>query len=218
MVEAPALSAKDLGADGMLGVDALRDTAPGHGLQGAAAIQKFHQPGRTGRRNLHHRRAREESQLWPADPGQFRRCHSVPLLVVLDSGFRSLDRQSGPPEAAHRAATPASPRKGRTHVVTATGHHLTHWNSTKSARAEVGGNHHPQHVPWPSLELHTATGSSLTRRQPGPVTGHGRTRACARRSAPSACAGAGDVHNKQILMLQSPTRRNGRCFADQKAL
>ena len=80
-IRAPALAAKDLGADGMLGVDALRDPAPGHGLQGPEVLE-----ARTG---AGPKTPPTSTPSWCAakaapgqlSPGRDSKVHGVPVLV-----------------------------------------------------------------------------------------------------------------------------------------
>jgi hypothetical protein len=132
-IEAPALSAKDLGADGMLGVDALRDL---HLVMDFKALRLSSSPSRAEPVDEHTIVVRGKSRY-----GQLilanSKIHGVPVLVVLDSGS---DLSIGNPALLKLLTgrnTSIAPQR-TTHVVTATGHHLT-LELDEIGEAEVGG-------------------------------------------------------------------------------
>ena len=154
-VEAPALEAKDLGADGMLGVDALRDL---HLVMDFKALRLSSSQSRAEPIDEHTIVVRGKSRY-----GQLilanSKVHGVPVLVVLDSGS---ELSIGNPALLKllTGREPASAPQRTTRIVTATGRHLT-LELDEIAEAEVGGVT-IRNMPLAFAQLHTFDRFGLT--------------------------------------------------------
>jgi predicted aspartyl protease len=162
-VEAPALAAKNLGADGMLGVDALRDL---HLVMDFRALRLSSSQSRAEPLDEHTIVVRGKSRY-----GQLilanSKVHGVPVLVVLDSGS---DLSIGNPALLKllTGRQPAAVPQRTTRIVTATGRHLT-LELDQIAEAEVGGVT-IRNMPLAFAQLHTFDRFGLTR-QPALLLG-----------------------------------------------
>ena len=154
-VEAPALMARNLGADGMLGVDALRDL---HLVMDFKALRLSSSRSRAEPIDEHTIVVRGRSRY-----GQLilanSRIHGVPVLVVLDSGS---DLSIGNPALLKllTGRQPASAPQRTTRIVTATGRHMT-LELDDIAEAQVGGVT-IHNMPLAFAQLHTFDRFGLT--------------------------------------------------------
>jgi predicted aspartyl protease len=154
-IEAPALAAKDLGADGMLGVDALRDL---HLVMDFKALRLSSSQSRPEPIDEHTIVVRGKSRY-----GQLilanSKVHGVPVLVVLDSGSQL---SVGNPALLKllTGREPSSAPQRTTHIVTATGRHMT-LELDEIAEAEVGGVT-IRNMPLAFAQLHTFDRFGLT--------------------------------------------------------
>ena len=154
-IEAPALSAKNLGADGMLGVDALRDL---HLVMDFKALKLSSSQSRAepiDERTIVVRGKSRYGQLILANS----KIHGVPVLVVLDSGS---DLSIGNPALLKllTGREPATAPQRTTRIVTATGRHMT-LELDEIAEAEVGGVT-IHNMPLAFAQLHTFDRFGLT--------------------------------------------------------
>jgi predicted aspartyl protease len=154
-VEAPALAAKDLGADGMLGVDALRDL---HLVMDFKALRLSSSQSRSEPVDAHTIVVRGRSRY-----GQLilanSRVHGVPVLVVLDSGSQLSIGNPALLKLLTGHETALAPQR-TTHIVTATGRHMT-LELDDITEAEVGGVT-IRHMPLAFAQLHTFDRFGLT--------------------------------------------------------
>jgi predicted aspartyl protease len=162
-IEAPALAAKNLGADGMLGVDALRDL---HLVMDFKALRLSSSQSRAEPIDEHTIVVRGKSRY-----GQLilanSKVHGVRVLVVLDSGS---DLSIGNPALLKllTGREPATAPQRTTRIVTATGRHMT-LELDEIAEAEVGGVT-IRNMPLAFAQLHTFDRFGLTR-QPALLLG-----------------------------------------------
>jgi len=154
-IEAPALSAKDLGADGMLGVDTLRDL---HLVMDFKALRLSSSQSRAEPLDEHTIVVRGRSRY-----GQLilanSKVHGVPVLVVLDSGSQLSVGNPALLRLLTGHDTASAPQR-TTHIVTATGRHMT-LELDDIAEAEVGGVT-IRHMPLAFAQLHTFDRFGLT--------------------------------------------------------
>jgi predicted aspartyl protease len=162
-IEAPALGAKDLGADGMLGVDALRDLHLVMDFKALRLSSSQSRPEPVDPRTVVVRGRSRYGQLILANS----KVHGVPVLVVLDSGSQL---SVGNPAllkllTGHEQAS--APQR-TTQIVTATGRHMT-LELDQIAEAEVGGVT-IRNMSLAFAQLHTFDRFGLTR-QPALLLG-----------------------------------------------
>jgi predicted aspartyl protease len=162
-IEAPALAAKDLGADGMLGVDALRDLHLVMDFKALRLSSSQSRPEPIDEHTIVVRGRSRYGQLILANS----KVHGVPVLVVLDSGS---ELSIGNPALLKllTGREPASAPQRTTHIVTATGRHMT-LELDQIAEAEVGGVT-IRNMPLAFAQLHTFDRFGLTR-QPALLLG-----------------------------------------------
>ena len=154
-VEAPALAAKNLGADGMLGVDALRDLHLVMDFRALRLSSSVSRPEPIDEHTIVVRGKSRYGQLILANS----KVHGVPVLVVLDSGS---DLSIGNPALLKllTGRQPASAPQRTTHIVTATGRHMT-LELDEIAEATVGGVT-IRNMPLAFAQLHTFDRFGLT--------------------------------------------------------
>ena len=162
-IEAPALSAKDLGADGMLGVDTLRDLHLVMDFKALRLSSSQSRPEPVDARTIVVRGRSRYGQLILANS----RVHGVPVLVVLDSGSQLSVGNPALLKLLTGHDTASAPRR-TTHIVTATGRHMT-LELDDIAEAEVGGVT-IHNMPLAFAQLHTFDRFGLTR-QPALLLG-----------------------------------------------
>jgi predicted aspartyl protease len=162
-IEAPALAAKGLGADGMLGVDALRDL---HVVMDFKALRLSSSPSRSEpddpRTIVVHGRSRY-GQLILANS----RVHGVPVLVVLDSGSQLSIGNPALLKLLTGRQPSAAPQR-TTQIITATGRQMT-LELDDIAEAKVGGVT-IRNMPLAFAQLHTFDRFGLVR-QPALLLG-----------------------------------------------
>jgi predicted aspartyl protease len=162
-IEAPALAASNLGADGMLGVDVLRDL---HLVMDFKALRLSSSPSRAEPVDEHTIVVRGKSRY-----GQLilanSKVHGVPVLVVLDSGSELSIGNPALLKLLTGHDTAAAPQR-TTRIVTATGRHLV-LELDEIAEAEVGGVT-IRNMPLAFAQLHTFDRFGLTR-QPALLLG-----------------------------------------------
>jgi len=154
-VEAPALGARNLGADGMLGVDALRDLHLVMDFKALRLSSSRSRPEPMDARTIVVRGKSRYGQLILANS----KVHGVPVLVVLDSGS---ELSIGNPALLKllTGRQPQSAPQRTTHIVTATGRHLT-LELDEIGEAEVGGVT-IRNMPLAFAQLHTFDRFGLT--------------------------------------------------------
>ena len=154
-IEAPALAANDIGAAGMLGVDALRDL---HLVMDFKALRLSSSQSRAEPLDEHTIVVRGRSRY-----GQLilanSKVHGVPVLVVLDSGSQLSVGNPALLRLLTGHDTASAPQR-TTHIVTATGRHMT-LELDDIAEAEVGGVT-IRHMPLAFAQLHTFDRFGLT--------------------------------------------------------
>jgi predicted aspartyl protease len=162
-IEAPALSAKDLGADGMLGVDTLRDLHLVMDFKALRLSSSQSRPEPVDARTIVVRGRSRYGQLILANS----RVHGVPVLVVLDSGSQLSVGNPALLRLLTGHDTASAPQR-TTRIVTATGRHMT-LELDDIAEAEVGGVT-IHNMPLAFAQLHTFDRFGLTR-QPALLLG-----------------------------------------------